>query len=118
MTISMKDSIIKLSKVSKFFGKSGASQPVLCNINLEIFSSNMVAIKGKSGCGKSTLLNIIAATLFAVQGKCYIRERIFNFFQIKSAPNIEVLSSVIYPKIYIFLKIEMFFIISPFRYNI
>ena len=69
MTISMKDSIIKLSKVSKFFGKSGASQPVLCNINLEIFSSNMVAIKGKSGCGKSTLLNIIAATLFASSGE-------------------------------------------------
>lgn len=65
----MKEPIIKLSNVSKNFGKPRVSQSVLSNINLEIFSSNMVSIKGKSGSGKSTLLNIIASTLFASSGE-------------------------------------------------
>lgn len=52
----MKDEFIRLENIGKRFG----DKVVLNDLNLSIYSSEMVAILGKSGSGKTTLVNIIA----------------------------------------------------------
>lgn len=47
-------------------------QPVLKNINLEIFKNETVAIVGESGSGKSTLMSIIAGLLSPTEGNYFI----------------------------------------------
>ena len=47
---------LTLKNITKDFG----SKKILRDINLEVDSGQIIAIKGKSGVGKSTLLNIIA----------------------------------------------------------
>ncbi len=52
------DSLIKLQKIEKEYGKSVKTK-VLFGIDLEIKEGEFVAIIGQSGSGKSTLLNIV-----------------------------------------------------------
>ncbi|MBN1409651.1 MAG: ABC transporter ATP-binding protein [Spirochaetales bacterium] len=44
-------------------------EPVLVNINAEIFAGERVAVLGVNGCGKSTLLKILAGLLHPQQGE-------------------------------------------------
>ncbi|CDZ23168.1 hypothetical protein CCDG5_0017 [[Clostridium] cellulosi] len=52
----MKETIIKLEKISKSY----ADKNVLKDISMEAAASEIVLIKGRSGAGKTTLLNICA----------------------------------------------------------
>ncbi len=50
---------MKLSEITKVYGKGSLAVPVLHGINLTIEDGEFVAIMGPSGSGKSTLMNII-----------------------------------------------------------
>ncbi|MEU5023908.1 ABC transporter ATP-binding protein [Streptomyces milbemycinicus] len=51
---------VRIDHVHKAFGRPGAAQPVLDDINLDVRPGEFVCILGASGCGKSTLLNLVA----------------------------------------------------------
>ncbi|MEU2211914.1 ABC transporter ATP-binding protein [Streptomyces hygroscopicus] len=51
---------VSIAHVHKSFGRPGAAQPVLDDINLTVRPGEFVCLLGASGCGKSTLLNLIA----------------------------------------------------------
>ena len=50
---------MKLSEITKVYGKGSLEVPVLHGINLTIEDGEFIAIMGPSGSGKSTLMNII-----------------------------------------------------------
>lgn len=51
--------LMKLSDITKAYGKGSLEVPVLQGINLTIEDGEFIAIMGPSGSGKSTLMNII-----------------------------------------------------------
>jgi NitT/TauT family transport system ATP-binding protein len=51
---------VRLSHVSKAFGRPGAGSVVLDDIDLDVAPGEFVTLLGASGCGKSTLLNLVA----------------------------------------------------------
>ncbi|MDF2788688.1 MAG: transporter ATP-binding protein, partial [Neobacillus sp.] len=51
--------MMKLSDITKVYGKGSLEVPVLHGIDLTIEDGEFVAIMGPSGSGKSTLMNII-----------------------------------------------------------
>jgi NitT/TauT family transport system ATP-binding protein len=51
---------LRLERVSKVYGRVGASVPALDRITLDVSTGEFVCLVGASGCGKSTLLNLIA----------------------------------------------------------
>ena len=55
----MKETIIELKDIQKYYPLGKDSIHVLKSINLEITSGDFVMIMGKSGSGKTTLLNIL-----------------------------------------------------------
>lgn len=68
-------SIIKLSNLTKVYGKGNSQVTALKNINLEIKENELVAIMGPSGCGKSTLLNIIGCIDTYTSGKFILNNK-------------------------------------------
>ncbi|MCG7525243.1 ABC transporter ATP-binding protein [Streptomyces sp. OfavH-34-F] len=51
---------VRLSHVTKTFGRPGAGSVVLDDIDLDVAPGEFVTLVGASGCGKSTLLNLVA----------------------------------------------------------
>ena len=56
------ENAIRMTGVSKVFGKPGAagSYRAVDNLDLEVRQGEMLALLGKTGCGKSTIFNMIA----------------------------------------------------------
>lgn len=56
------ENAIRMSGVSKVFGKAGAmgSYRAVDNLDLEVREGEMLALLGKTGCGKSTIFNMIS----------------------------------------------------------
>ena len=54
------NTIISLNKISKTYFQGTQRIEVLCGLNLDVKSSEAVAILGQSGTGKSTLLSLLA----------------------------------------------------------
>jgi NitT/TauT family transport system ATP-binding protein len=56
------ENAIRMSGVSKVFGKPGAAGAyrAVDNLDLEVREGEMLALLGKTGCGKSTIFNMIA----------------------------------------------------------
>ncbi|MGG2459439.1 ABC transporter ATP-binding protein [Streptomyces sp. RGM 3693] len=50
----------RIHHVSKSFGRPGAQQQVLDDINIDVAPGEFVCLLGASGCGKSTLLSLVA----------------------------------------------------------
>ena len=68
----MKNSIIKLKNVSKFYYSKGVIASGFVKLNLEFKMGEFVAITGESGSGKSTLLNVISGLDSYEEGEMYI----------------------------------------------
>ena len=56
----MADNVLSCSHVTKRFVSRGRFNDVLCDVNLDVRSGQVVAIRGRSGAGKTTLLQIMA----------------------------------------------------------
>lgn len=65
--------VVKLRKVSKFFGKGAARTQVLKDINLSLYSGEFAIISGPSGSGKSTLLHAILGLEPPTRGAVFLR---------------------------------------------
>jgi len=67
-----KEVLINVENVNKSFKKSDRQDLlVLDNLNLSLYSGEIVALLGKSGSGKSTLLRIIGGLIKPTSGKIY-----------------------------------------------
>ncbi|MEK0285125.1 ABC transporter ATP-binding protein [Caldifermentibacillus hisashii] len=60
--------MMKLSEITKVYGKGSLEVPVLHDISLQIEDGEFVAIMGPSGSGKSTLMNIIGFLDYPTSG--------------------------------------------------
>ncbi|AKP32622.1 MacB family efflux pump subunit [Yersinia aleksiciae] len=68
--------LLQLDNVSRWFSAGEESVSVLKNINLTIYSGEMVAIVGASGSGKSTLMNILGCLDKPSSGEYLVAGRI------------------------------------------
>lgn len=66
------ETVIKVEKLSKTYGKKSSAFTALRDINLEIKEGESVAIIGKSGSGKSTLMHLLALLDKPTSGRIYI----------------------------------------------
>src|SRR5678815_2598746 len=67
------EELVRLTHVSKTFGRGDRTTEALHDVNLTIRSGEFVALLGPSGCGKSTLLRIIAGLIGQDQGEMLYR---------------------------------------------
>ena len=65
-----KQPLIQINNVKKAFKQSDRQELLVLNeVNLELYSGEIVALLGKSGSGKSTLLRIIAGLTKPTDGE-------------------------------------------------
>jgi sulfonate transport system ATP-binding protein len=69
---------LKITSVSKHFGKGLKRVDVLREINLNIRAGEVLVLLGPSGCGKSTLLRLIAGLETASEGKVEVDDTQIN----------------------------------------
>lgn len=79
--------MIKLTGITKYFGKSRA----LANVNLHIERGDLFALLGPNGAGKSTMLGIITGLLEPTSGDLTINGKILNKNKQKILQSIGVL---------------------------
>lgn len=65
-------SILKIDKISKYYGNKSNITKAIDNISLEIERGEFVAIMGSSGSGKTTLLNTISTIDKVTSGHIYV----------------------------------------------
>jgi len=66
------ENVIELKDVCKYFGEGEARVKAVCDVNLNIKKSEIIAIMGPSGSGKSTLLYILGCLDRPSKGKIII----------------------------------------------
>ncbi|MDP4013283.1 MAG: ATP-binding cassette domain-containing protein, partial [Candidatus Nanopelagicales bacterium] len=64
--------LASLSGVTKIYGAGEAQVNALNDVNLELYSREVVVILGPSGSGKTTLLNVIGGIESATGGQVVI----------------------------------------------
>jgi putative ABC transport system ATP-binding protein len=69
MAEARKQAVVQVAHVSKTFGRGPARVDALIDINLDVFSGQVVGLMGPSGSGKTTLLNCIACIMMPSGGK-------------------------------------------------
>jgi putative ABC transport system ATP-binding protein len=70
--------VIRVSGLTKVFGKGDAAVHALRGVNLEIPEGDFVAIMGPSGSGKSTFLSILGCLERPTGGEYYLDDREVN----------------------------------------
>ncbi len=84
MTQQMQQPLVELRNVYRSFEKDRQQIPVLQNIDLAIYPTEVLCLVGESGCGKTTTGKIIAGLLDASQG-----EVLYNGRPMESYPSRE-----------------------------
>ncbi len=74
----LKNKIIQLINVSKYFEENGRKIQILEEVNLEIFEGEKIAIVGPSGSGKSTILSLIAGLDMPDNGEIIVENKVIN----------------------------------------
>jgi NitT/TauT family transport system ATP-binding protein len=74
MTEAQASPIIKLSGVSKWYGKRNERVHALAATDLQIAKGELVVLLGPSGCGKTTLLRMIGGLLDPTEGRIDISD--------------------------------------------
>jgi putative ABC transport system ATP-binding protein len=64
--------LVTLNSVRKLYETGAGSFPALKDVNLELYSRELVTIVGKSGAGKSTLVNMITGVDYLTSGEIWI----------------------------------------------
>ncbi|WP_240644518.1 ABC transporter ATP-binding protein [Paenibacillus paeoniae] len=70
--------LIRVSEVSKTYGKGEAATRALRDVSLTIAKGETVAITGPSGCGKTTLLHLLAGLEEAEKGEIWAGEALIT----------------------------------------
>ena len=73
----MKKVIIELKNVSLRYDDD-PENPIVNNINLQIYENEFVTLLGPSGCGKTTTLRMIAGFQTPTEGEVIIDGKVFN----------------------------------------
>ncbi len=68
-------SLISIKNLNKSYGNKNNPVDVLCDINLDIQSGEILGIMGKSGSGKTTLINIIGCIETFDSGKYFFDQK-------------------------------------------
>lgn len=71
----MRDYLLRLENISKYYVSDGKVTPALHKIDLALKKGEFVAITGESGSGKTTLLNLINGNLIPDSGEIYYAGR-------------------------------------------
>ena len=74
----MKNTLIKIERLSKSFSSGGAMQHVLKNIDLELYKGDFTVIMGASGAGKSTLLYALSGMDTPTLGKITFGDKVIT----------------------------------------
>ena len=68
----MKNGLIKIQNMTKYYPIGGGKFTALKNINLEFSKGEFTGVVGPSGSGKTTLLNIIGSLDTQSEGNVYV----------------------------------------------
>ncbi|NLB48297.1 MAG: ABC transporter ATP-binding protein, partial [Erysipelotrichia bacterium] len=79
----MKQPLIKLSHVSKYYKTRTGVSEGMRDINLEFYNNEFVAITGESGSGKTTLLNVISGLDTYEDGELFYEGRETSHYTVK-----------------------------------
>jgi len=71
----LRDSILTVHDVSRGFARGSGEVRVLADVDLSLYSGEIVGLLGRSGSGKSTLLRIIAGLIRPSSGEVIYRGR-------------------------------------------
>ena len=72
---------VRLTSVSKVFGRGASAVRALDQISLEVPPGEFTCLIGASGCGKSTLLNLVAGLEEPTSGEVSVSGRVALMFQ-------------------------------------
>ncbi|MFN6535661.1 MAG: ATP-binding cassette domain-containing protein, partial [Nostoc sp. EkiNYC01] len=76
--------VIVIKNLNHFYGKNTLKKQVLFDINLEIYSGEIVIMTGPSGSGKTTLLSLIGGLRSVQEGSLkFLGEELFGVSQNK-----------------------------------
>ena len=68
-------SILKIDKISKYYGNKSNLTKAIDNISLEVKKGEFIAIMGASGSGKTTLLNSISTIDKVTSGHIFLENK-------------------------------------------
>ena len=83
----MKETILKINDLKKYYGKGESEVKALDGVSFEIYKGEMLVLLGNSGCGKSTLLNIIGGMDSPTSGQVLLGDTDITGFKDRELTN-------------------------------
>ena len=83
----MKETVLKIRDLKKYYGKGESQVKALDGISFDVYKGEMLVLLGNSGCGKSTLLNIIGGMDSPTSGQVMFGDTDITKFKDKELTN-------------------------------